>query len=73
MLFVPCWFELDRKQNELKREIVTCSKCFPTAWEFALVWPVARVSTFMDLEKNERVPKMRSKTRRKENSVGKSS
>lgn len=35
------------------REIVTCSKRFPTAWEVAHVWPVTRMSTFMYLEEKE--------------------
>jgi len=44
------WFGLERKQNLLKRETVTCSKCFPTAWEVARVWPVTCVSAFVYLE-----------------------
>lgn len=62
-----------RENNLVKRGTVTCSKCFPAAGEVTRVWPVTCMSTFMYLEKNKQLSKMKSKTRRKEKSVGKSS
>lgn len=48
------WFSLEKKQNLLRREMVTCSKCLPTAWEVTCIWPVTCVSTFMYLERKNR-------------------